>query len=239
MEFNPSKCNVIRIASSKYMPVLQTSYKLHDQTLKVTASSKYLGVTISQDLSWQDHIQALASKGNRSLGFLWHNFRECTTSVKAATYTTMVRPVIEFAFTVWDPTCESETAELEKVQRRAARYVFNSYTDRTPGFVTRMRNTLKWEPLADQRTQSRLTMLYKINSGIVDIDTSPYYSRGDERTRGSQRLFQQRITYPLLLNSFFPRTMRQWNKLPSRLTDAPSLEVFKAGLSLSTGPAAL
>jgi hypothetical protein len=39
-----------------------------------------------------------------------------------------------YASSVWDPTNRKKIGNLEKVQKRAARFVFNNYTDRTPGF---------------------------------------------------------------------------------------------------------
>jgi hypothetical protein len=138
----------------------------------------------------------------------------------------MVRPVLEYASTVWDPTSQKDITALEQVQRRAARYVSNNYTDRTPGCVTNMLSTLQWEPLAERRSQSRLTMMFKIINGLVDINKTLFFAKGDGRTRGAQRLFQERTTHPALSNSFFPRTVRQWNSLPTQMTDTPSLELF-------------
>jgi hypothetical protein len=40
------------------------------------------------------------------------------------------------ALTVWDPTSQGKIKALENIQRRAARFVTNNYTDRTPGCVT-------------------------------------------------------------------------------------------------------
>lgn len=235
MSFNPSKCNVIRITPNKKKAILQTSYKLHGQTLETKSSSSYLGVSVTDDLSWGDHIEKTVNKSNRTLGFLRRNFRDCTHTVKEATYKTMVRPIIEYASPVWDPTSQKYTSEIEKVQRRAARYVFNSYTDRSPGCVTNMLTTLQWEPLAERRLNDRLTLLYKINNNIVNINKSQFYTASDSRTRGTQRLFQERTSHPVLYNSYFPRTMRQWNKLNSKTTAAPSLESFQAGLRHDRG----
>ena len=92
MEFNPSKCNVIRIMPNKQRKVLTDSYFLRGQTLETTSASKYLGTTISSDLSWSSHVEDVAARGNRTAGFLRRNFRECTPKVKSETYTTMVRP---------------------------------------------------------------------------------------------------------------------------------------------------
>jgi hypothetical protein len=50
--------------------------------------------------------------------------------------------------------------ELENVQRRGARFVFNNYKSREPGCVTNMLNTLQWEPLAHRRAKARVTMCF-------------------------------------------------------------------------------
>ena len=44
---------------------------------------------------------------------------------------------------------------IEQVQKRAARFVHNNYTDRTPGCVTNMVKSLKWENLEDRRKSAR------------------------------------------------------------------------------------
>ena len=147
----------------------------------------------------------------------------------------MVRPVLEYASAAWDPVDKKDITMLENVQRRAARYAFNDYASRTPGCVTKMLSTLGWEPLLDRRQQNRLTMLFKINNGIVNINKSDLFSHSDPRTRGMQRLFQQRINHPTLLNSFLPRTLREWNSLPAKVTNSPSLEVFAGHLGHSFG----
>ena len=67
MSFNPTKCTVIRVAPSKNKSVLPTQYQLHGHTLEVEEASKYLGVTISNNLSWNRHIANVAAKGNRTL----------------------------------------------------------------------------------------------------------------------------------------------------------------------------
>ena len=199
----------------------------------VESNSKYLGVNISDNLSWHNHIQATAAKSNRTVGFLRRNLRECTPKVKAATYQTManIRPIVEYAATVWDPTEKGEIQTLEKVQRNAARFVLNNYTERTPGCVTNMVNSLKWEPLEVRRRNSRLQMLYRITNNLVDLDRNKFFKHSDRRTRGAQRIHQEHSQHPILFSSFFPRTIRDWNSLPTTLTNSPSLEAFRSGLS--------
>jgi hypothetical protein len=86
-----------------YHPHLHTGYKLDGHTLESVPGSKYLGVHVNKDLSWNDHIQQTSAKASRSVGFLQRNLRGCPQDVKAQAYTTLVRPVLEYASTVWDP----------------------------------------------------------------------------------------------------------------------------------------
>ena len=95
----------------------QSTYTLHSQVLEVTDAIKYTGVKVSYDLTWSRHIIEVAWKANQTLGFLQRNFKHCTKEVKAATYTTMVRPVLDYASTVWDPHLQGHIIFIEQVQR--------------------------------------------------------------------------------------------------------------------------
>ena len=229
MSFNAGKCSVIRI-TPKSRKAKETNYTLHGQTLAVEESSKYLGVTLTNDLSWNKHVENVAAKGNRTLGFIKRNLRECTKPVKAASYTTLTRPVLEYASTVWDPTTQSNIQTLEQIQRRAARFVMNDYTTKTPGCVTRMQDDLGWDTLQNRRRDSRLSMLYKIDQQLVDVKKETYLQSGDSRTRGGHKFYQERTTSEVYRNSFFPRTVIDWNKLPHKVTAAESLEAFRGSL---------
>ena len=135
-----------------------------------------------------------ASKGyplrayNKTLGFFRQNLSECTSQVKYVAYTTMVRPKLEYSSTVWDPHLTSNVHTLEQVQLRAARFVHRSYTQRTPGCVTNMIQSLGWESLQQRRCMDRLSMLFKIQHGLVDI-SHEFVQPDDSRTRGSCFLF--------------------------------------------------
>ena len=64
--------------------MIQTSYRLHGHTLDTEEASKYLGVTISNNLTWDKQIDSTVGKGNRTLGFLRRNLKGCTKPLKAS-----------------------------------------------------------------------------------------------------------------------------------------------------------
>ena len=61
----------------------------------------------------------------------------------------------------WSPWLKQDTLELEKVQRRAARFVHNNYWPMAS--MTDMILTLNWETLEKRREKVRLCMLLAIS----------------------------------------------------------------------------
>ena len=228
-QFHPQKCTVIRINSNRRQ-IINTSYQIHGHTLEVVDSSKYLGVTISEDLTWRKHIDDTVNKANKTLGFVRRNLSDCSAPVKSAAYTTMVRPRLEYSSTVWDPHHNRDIHNLEQVQRRAARFVSRNYTERTPGCVTNMVQNLGWESLQHRRYINRLSMLFRIQYGAIDISPE-FVQLNDQRTRGSQRLRQLQATNNAYKFSFCPRTISDWNRLPTHVTDLQTLLGFREALA--------
>ena len=129
MEFHPDKCTVLTVTKKK-TPVM-FNYKLHGHTLEHEEATKYLGCTISSDLNWGKHITNICSKANKTLGFLRRNLHITSKKIKERAYKSLVRPQLEYASTVWDPYQQGHIDQIEKVQRRAARYATGRYRNRS------------------------------------------------------------------------------------------------------------
>ena len=151
MRFNPSKCTVITAEPNKSKTVNHTNYQLHGHTLEIVDSSIYLGVTLTSNLSWDKHVDNVAAKGNRTLGFIRRNLKDCTRTVKDTNYTAIVRPIIEYAATVWDPTSQSKIKTLENIQRRARRTLCHQQLHRPNTWLCDQHDNITW--LAKLRTE--------------------------------------------------------------------------------------
>ena len=178
--FDANKCFTLHI-SKKRKPT-EYNYLLHNQVREATKDSKYLGVTISNDLSWTNHISNITAKANRTIGFLRRNIHACPTEVKAAAYITLVRPSIEYASAIWDTFNKNKTSQLDSVQRRAARFVSNNFQDREPGAVTSIISHLKWESLEQRHAKARSVLMYKIIHNLVEIRAEHLLIPSDSRT---------------------------------------------------------
>ena len=107
--------------------ITSSVYNLNYHSLSTSAQHSYLGILLDNKLSWSSHTKHIITKANKTLNFLKRNLNSCSSSVKASAYLTLVRPSMEYAAAVWDPYHHNDILQLEKVQRRAARWVLNDY----------------------------------------------------------------------------------------------------------------
>ena len=165
MVFNPSKCYVMRINGGRtHRPYL---YHLCGVLLKSVTQERYLGVILTQSLSWSNHISQVSVKANQKLGFIKRNLKGSPQELKRLAYITLVRSGMEYASRVWDPSTSKDQDALERVQRRAARWITSSYDRKTS--VTKLLRQLNLEPLDKRRRIYRLTFLYKVLNEHVAV----------------------------------------------------------------------
>ena len=148
-------------------------------------------------------------------------------------YLTLVRPIMEYACVVWDPITQKNITELERVQRKAVRFVMGDY--KTTSSARSMLEHLEWSTLEERRKRVKVTMLYRymIIHQVVAIPAQPYLiPRGvASTTRGHCQRYQ--IPYSRLQchqQSFFPSTIIQWNELPAEAVSASTVDDFKTSL---------
>ena len=143
--------------------------------------------------------------------------------MKEAAYKGLVRPVLEYGSSVWDPHTHGLQEELEKVQNRAARFVTGNYIFET-GSMTGILGQLKWESLKKRRKDSRLILLYKGLKGKARIPTDELIPK-NRRCRNQHTLAFQipSGSKEANKNSFFPQTIMDWNDLPDSLISSAEM----------------
>ena len=123
---------------------------------------------------------------------------------------------------------------VESIQRQAARFVLQRYQRKDS--VTAMLKELEWKSLEWRRNAASLAMLYKIQHNMVAINPSDYLApmiTSNTRNYHPNKLKTITSRTQLYGNSFFPRTVYLWNSLPVVVLTAPTLEVFRGGVSSS------
>ena len=175
MKYNVAKCHSMRV--TRHLPDKQIlfDYTLHQQKLEQVQSAKYLGLTITDNLDWGQHVSEISCKATKTMGFLRRNLALAPRHTKEVAYKTLVRPQLEYAAPIWNPYHKVQIQEVEKVQRTAARWTCRRW--RNTSSVCDMLDELEWPSLEARREQSSLTFFYKIHSGTVSLDKDKYLTR--------------------------------------------------------------
>ena len=141
------------------------------------------------------------------------------------------------ASSVWDHSAQFEINRLEKVQPRKKRFVIHQYRRKQESELTSAEivKNLKWDTLQNRRTVARLTMLYKRQLAVRWPQPTHHMKKADARRRSCANNFRHYIgtNKSAFYNTFYVRTIRDWNKLPQDVKSAPSAAAFKARLQRS------
>ena len=113
------------VLSNKKSP-LYCLYYINNISLEWVDSFGYLGVC---KLKWASHVANITVKASKILNLLRRSMCTCSMNVKERAYLALVRPHLEFCAPAWNPHQQKEIETLEKVQRRAVRWICSARWD--------------------------------------------------------------------------------------------------------------
>ena len=205
MKINPVKCKAVHFTRARVKDPLD--YTLGNKTIPESNCCKYLGIIIRSDLSSVDHVNYTAKKAWKALHFIMRILKKGDSSTESLAYKTLVRPILEYGASCWDPYREGQIHALDRVQNKAAKFAYHT-------------NETNWETLTQRRKRARLCALRKAYSGeqawkaIGDRLKRPYYlSRAGHNWKNRYR--RQRTDIGKY--SFVNRTIRLWNRLAAEI----------------------
>ena len=119
MKFNVKKCYHLSIKQQS-----SNFYTMNGQILQQVEEIPYLGITFSDNLKWNSHINQVRKKANSTLGFLRRNLHHTPESCRKNAYLALVRSKMEYGSVIWDPYTKQDIQKPENVQRSAARFTY-------------------------------------------------------------------------------------------------------------------
>ena len=137
----------------------------------------------------------------------------------------------EYASSAWDPHTQKHIKDIERIQRRAARFVKGCFEQEVET-VSNLLNELEWSSLMNSRRISRLT-IYKIVNGLGPIPVPNYVFQKTKVTCSFHpkcfiNLGSSSSTYKY---SFFTRTVKERNTLPDDLIKQQTVNSCKSALA--------
>ena len=148
-------------------------------------------------------------------------------------YFSFIRPTLEYADVVWDNCTKTQEQDLEKIQIEAARIVTGSTKLVS---IERLYDETGWERLKDRRGKHKLTLFYKMNTGLTpeylsDLVPENIGNLVDYNLRNANNTRTLNCNTQLYANSFLPSTVQHWNNLSHDVKNAPTLHIFKSKLN--------
>ena len=228
VDFSAKKTKTITF-SNKRIKVNHPNLYLNNVKIKETDNHKHLGLILSQNGKWQDHLEYITEKAHKRLYILSNLRFNLDRNTLQTLYFSYVRPILEYGNVVWCNLNETQSNDLEQLQLKAARIV--------TGAVLRTRHDainkeLEWETLARRRENHKLFLLHKmVNkespaylSNLINIETNNHYNtRNRDNTTHITPIFAHTN---LFYNSFVASSIRNWNNLKEN-EKSQSLHLFK------------
>ena len=250
MQFHHDKCKVVRLTNkcTEYdLPFYEFRYSLNGVILEYVTSEKDLGVHIHIKLSWKIQCDTLISKANNQLGlvrrscYFIHEVRQ-----RRALYLTLVRSIFEHCCQVWAPQEKTSLHEFDLLQKRAVKWICKeshaSYSDEL--FLQKQRD-LDILPMKYKFIFSDIILFYNIINNNVQIKLPNYVERIEPQevhsvtrsniniSKGIDHLQYRCKILPKLnafKNTFFVRTLKNWNDLPLSVREIENFDKFSIAL---------
>jgi len=219
---NHTKTQLLPITRSRQQSPLSISINGH--TISPCQSVKYLGVTLTQNLTWSQHIGNICKSSKKQLGLIHRQLRHAPSKLRHQIYRTTTLPRLEYCCAVWDPHHQVHKRSLESVQKFAARIITTDWKADYPSLCAK----LNMKTLATCRRIQKLKVCYSIINNFLayhlacSLLTPILYPVCIISNPFSPQLFQLWPT-----DIFFIDVIPHWNSLPDSSVSCSSASSFE------------
>lgn len=226
MALNPNKTETIMITTRQKRQNLTDSLPpiyICNQPIREVQEHKLLGITIDNNLSWNQHIANLSkniSKKTYQLSRIKHFLNEHTRKLY---YTAHIQSSIDYASTLWDSASGNIKKPLISVQRRAVKNVLLKNKLHSNDFAS-----LHILPLKERLEFNKCVLIHKILQGKSSPRLSNLFARNLSRNN-------KKLNTPIPRIDLYKSSLKYsgsilWNKLPLAIQQAKSNQTFKTHL---------
>ena len=230
LTLNSKKCKFMIVSRRRGRSVPNCTLTLNGQPMERVHQYKYLGVVLTDDLTWSAHIREITNKARKVTGLLYRQFYSMSSTPSLLQlYTSLVRPHLEYASQVWDPFLIKDIQKLESVQRFALKMCCKSWSS---SYSENLQQSSLPE-LSFRRKYLSLSYFYNLVNGRFEFPDIPATLRQinyNTRSSHSSIYVQPYAHSNSFLNSFFPKTISLWNSLPPSVMASTSISSFKRNL---------
>ena len=226
LKFNKEKCKILHLGKNNEKNKYSIGQNNERITLDETDLEKDLGIFIDPNLDFKKHIKNTVKKASFSSYKILKNFSFKSASVLIPLFKTLIRPVLEYGNTIWSNGIKKYMTKVENVQRKYTKHVkgLNKLT-----YEERLIK-LQLPSLEYRQIRGDMIQVFKIAHNYYDnVTTKNLFKFSDnQKLRGHNfKIIKQRTNKTKYANFFTNRIVNRWNKLPSEIVNAKSINNFK------------
>ena len=226
MKFNGTKFQLMRYGKNQLLKENTIYFTPNmEEPIESFSTLRDLGVMMSEDANFDDHIEHVCKKTRQKMGWLLRTFRCRNNDFMKHTFNSLVRPHIDYCSQLWMP---NQCQQMEKVEN-----LLKQFTAKIPW----LREESYWQRLkilkmnSEERRMERYRIIYtwKVLEGLVPncgIEKIQTGENSNRRCRIPSGKSKQRA------QSFQVGGPKLFNSMPANIRDTSncSLDDFKEKL---------
>ena len=226
VEFNATKTQAA--VFSKKVGTAEPDILMAGHSIPLASSISLLGVNLGSNMSWHNHVVAIAKAASQKLGTLFRTKKLYTSQQLLMLYKAQIRPSLEYCSHVWSSAPKHTLRLLDSIQKRAIRLIGDPEL------------TANLESLEHRRRVGDLALFYRYFHGKCSSDLARLIPPRAVHNRSTRRAtathpYAVQLSTPrtsLFKDSFIWRTSSLWNDLPGVVFPSEyNLQRFKSNVN--------
>ena len=214
------KCLVLHLGKSNP----KCCYKISDFELPKCSEIKDLGVYISQNLSNSVHCNQIIKKARLISNLIIKSFFSKKPEILIKAFLTYVRPILEYACVVWNPSLKKDVYAIERVQRHFTKRIL---ADKSLSYMDRLRH-FEISTLENRRLIFDLCTTFSILTQNI-LPPIEFFVLNENNTRTTHpfKLWIPRCRLNIKKFDFSSRIIKPWNNLPTEIVNSRIVDEFR------------
>ena len=226
LSLNIEKTNYIKFSPGKSS--INMNLMIGDKTIQRVTSTKFLGVTIHENLSWKLHIAEICSKMMKAVGIMNRMKTFLPQHTLKMLYNTLVAPHMTYSCEVWGTTYPSNITKIVTIQKKSLRIINRlNFLDHCEHLFDR--KIMRFQQLVKFKIS---IFMFKVKMKILPPIIQTLFPTSNQpistRNNNDFSLQHARTNYKLHCLSY--AGVRLWNSLPPTIRNSPRISTLKKHL---------
>ena len=229
LKINPGKCAAMRFGGKPNLSGMSCQkYSIDGHAIDWAQSHRDLGVIVDCSLRFHSHVNMVAGKSSALSNQLLRSTVCRDRDFMVSVFVAHIRPIIDYASTVWNVGYMGDVRKLERVQRRWTRETIGmtglDYQDRL--------KDMGLFSIYGRLLRADLIKIWKCFHSDVDVGLSTLL---EQQSHAATRNHGFKLSIPRCRSEvrrrfWGVRGVSLWNSLPASIVQSTSLETFKKRL---------